>query len=174
MISIGTCEKILLLWVQRMNISSINVIVSLSLGSHQRAEFMLWDEEEEEYCSYREGFGAGNWRSPEEYHDEYLTEQVDVFSLGNNMYGLLTGSMVFYEIESYGEIQDLVGDGEKAYIDPRYKERSLAEAKLVEIINQCHEYYPEDRPSIFEVVDMLWQALEEVNEAMDKDKNNEI
>jgi len=144
------------------------------LNDFNRAEFMLWDEEEEEYCSYREGFGAGNWRSPEEYHDEYLTEQVDVFSLGNNMYGLLTGLMVFYEIESYGEIQDLVGDGEKAYIDPRYKERSLAEAKLVEIINQCHEYYPEDRPSIFEVVDMLWQALEEVNEAMDKDKNNEI
>ena len=119
-------------------------------------------------------FLLSQWRSPEEYHDEYLTEKVDVFSLGNNMYGLLTGLMVFYEIESYEEIQDRVGDGEKAYIDPRYKERSLAEAKLIEIIDQCHEYYPEDRPSIFEVADMLWQALEEVHEAMDEDKNKEI
>jgi len=80
------------------------------------------------------------------------------------MYALLTGLMVFHEVEDYGEVQERVGEGEKAYIDPRYKERSLAEAKLIEIIEKCHAYYEQDRPSIFEVVKLLWQAIEEVQE----------
>jgi len=137
------------------------------LNDFNRAEFMLWDQSEEKYCRYREGYGNGNWRAPEEYHDELLNEKVDVFSLGNNMYGLLTGLMVFHEINTYEEVQHLVGLGEKAFIDPRYKDRSLAEAKIVEIIEKCHEYYEEERPSIFEVVDLLWEALEVVYEDMD-------
>ena len=84
------------------------------------------------------------------------------------MYGLLTGLMVFEEADSYDEVQDHVRAGERPYIDPRYEERSLAEAKLVEVIDKCHEYYPEDRPSIFEVVDILWQALEEIYDEMDR------
>lgn len=79
--------------------------------------------------------------------------------------------MVFHESETYEETQERVANGEKPFIDPRYKERSLAEAKLVEIIEKCHEYYPEDRPSIFELVEVLWEALEEVYEAMDKSES---
>ena len=108
------------------------------------------------------------WRSPEEYHDDFLNEKVDVFSLGNNMYGLLTGLGVFHEIRNYDEVQYMVGKGVKAWIDQRYKERSLAEVKLAEIIEKCHEYYEEDRPSIFEVVDFLQRAVEEVHEKMNK------
>ena len=105
------------------------------------------------------------WRSPEEYYDELLTEKIDVFSLGNNIYGVLTGMMPFHEETTPG-VQYLVGQGERPFIDPRYKERSLAEVKLVEIIESCHEYYEQDRPSIFEVVDFLRHALQEVNDAM--------
>ena len=83
------------------------------------------------------------------------------------MYSLLTGLWVFHEEEDSEEVKARVGFGEKPYIDPRYKERSMSEAKLTEIIDKCHEYYQEDRPSIFEVVDMLWQALEEVHEDID-------
>eukprot|EP00536_Pseudo-nitzschia_multiseries_P008451 jgi/Psemu1/257255/estExt_Genewise1Plus.C_2140069 len=153
-----------------------NNMTGVVLNDFNRAEFMLWDEDEEEYCTYKEGFGAGNWRAPEEYYDAYLNEKVDVFSMGNNMYSLLTGLMVFHEAESYEEVQHRVVEGEKPYIDPRYKERSLAEAKLAEIIVQCHEYYPEDRPSMFELADMLWEALEEVYDTTDEydDGNNEV
>ena len=67
-------------------------------------------------------------------------------------------------------MQHLVAEGEKPYIDSRYKERSLAEAKLVEIIEKCHEYFEINRPSIFEVVDFLSEALEEVHDAMNEDR----
>jgi serine/threonine protein kinase len=104
------------------------------------------------------------WRSPEEYFDNNLDEKVDVFSLGNNIYSVLTGLWVFYDEDDYWKMQHRLMDGEKAYIDPRYKERSLAEAKLVYIIDQCHEFDPEKRPSIFEVVEFLREAMEEVDE----------
>lgn len=106
--------------------------------------------------------GFFQWRSPEEYFDNPLDEKVDVFSLGNNIYGLLTGLQVFYDEHETEKVQDRVRHGEKAYIDPRFTEKSLAEAKLVEIITRCHQYHPADRPSIFEVVTFLTDALKEV------------
>lgn len=83
--------------------------------------------------------------------------------MGNNMYTLLTGAMPF-QGEEYGDIQNHVKKGIKPFIDPRYSERSLEEAKLVEIIEKCHQNYPWDRPSIFEVVAFLRDALKEIND----------
>ena len=56
--------------------------------------------------------------------------------------------------------------GEKAFIDPRYFQRSKEESKLAEIIKRCFAYHPKDRPSIFEVVAFLRQA---VNECLGED-----
>ena len=161
---------------------------------------MMWDEHEQKYCGYKEGFGMGNvsiqiccefragsfllsnpflclrlfqWRSPEEYYNEYLNEKVDVFSLGNNIYTLLTGLWVFYDIDDYAAVQELVASGERAYVDPRYKERSLAEAKLVQVIERCHAYLHEDRPTIFEVVDMLRKALKLVYDEIETETESE-
>lgn len=134
----------------------------IKLNDFNRAEFMLWDNKAKDYCKYGEGEGNGNWRSPEEYFDRDLDQQVDVFSLGNNMYSLLTGLWVFYEGDE--NVAKRVKAGEKPYIDPRYTHRSLAEARLAEIIDKCLSYYPEDRPSIFEVVKFLRNALKEVRQ----------
>ena len=59
--------------------------------------------------------------------------------------------------------------GEKAPIDPRYRERSLAEAKLVEVIDWCHEFDPQQRPSVFDVVQFLRDAKTEVEDALTTD-----
>lgn len=80
------------------------------------------------------------------------------------MYSLLTGLWVFYDEEKDSEMQKRVKEGEKAYIDPRFKHRSLGEAKLSEIIDLCHTYNPQDRPSVFEVVEFLREALKEVQD----------
>lgn len=37
------------------------------------------------------------YRAPEENRDDWLDEKIDIFSFGNNIYGLLTGLWVFYE-----------------------------------------------------------------------------
>jgi serine/threonine protein kinase len=64
---------------------------SLKLNDFNRAEIMLFNEKDQEYCRYRNDPGQGDWRAPEEYFDYPLSEKIDVWSLGNNMYSLLTG-----------------------------------------------------------------------------------
>ena len=95
----------------------------VKLNDFNRAEFMLWDAENKEYCHYHEGLGMGSvsflclaclfyrrntdisfallrkWRSPEEYFDKPVTEQIDIFSLANNFYSILTGLYPFYDLE---------------------------------------------------------------------------
>jgi hypothetical protein len=137
----------------------------LKLNDFNRAEFPLWDDTRQEYCRYKNGEGRGIWRSPEEYNDEGVTEGIDVWSLGNNIYGLLTGLNPFYDdAVSLHHVQKRIKDGETAYIDPRYAKRSKAERVLVSVIDKCHEYYPKDRPTIFEVVKELSQAVSELIE----------
>jgi hypothetical protein len=64
-------------------------------------------------------------------------------------------------IDTFFIPQQKLIDGKTAYIDPRYKKRSYAEQQLVKALEQCWEYKPDDRPSIFELVDQLRKAVSE-------------
>ena len=66
---------------------------------------MLWDDETQEYCKYKNGKGHGDWRAPEEYADKPLNEKIDVWSIGNNIYSVLTGTYPFYNVEDDKDIQ---------------------------------------------------------------------
>ena len=44
------------------------------------------------------------YRAPEEFDATYLDEKIDVFSFGNNIYGLLTGLWVFYDTDDDGVV----------------------------------------------------------------------
>lgn len=139
-----------------------NAATRVILNDFNRAEFMLWDGENKKYCKYTEGKGHGDWRSPEEFYDKPLTEKVDVYSLCNNMYSVLTGLWVFYDSENSDVTQKRVMTGEKPFIDPRYKDGDPAEAKLAEILPRCYEYSPDKRPSVFQLVGWLREARTEV------------
>ena len=51
-------------------------------------------------------------------------------------------------------------DGETAFIDERYRTRSYIEGRMVEIIERCWDYKPEERATIFEVVEYLRETKE--------------
>lgn len=72
--------------------------------------------------------------------------------MGANMFTLLTGLFPYYEIWDRYEIEKIIADGNKPYLDPRWKTRSYIEGRMVEIMEECWEVVPEDRVSIFEVV----------------------
>ncbi len=61
----------------------------LKLGDFNRAEFPSFDTVKQEYCKYNNGQGYGNYRAPEEFASEDLDEKIDIFSFGNNIYGLV-------------------------------------------------------------------------------------
>jgi serine/threonine protein kinase len=160
---------------------------SVKLNDFNRAEFMLWNDEDQEYCRYRNNPGNGlvgsskmqgqlstspcraflfspspfsnmQWRAPEEYADKPLNEMIDIWSLGNNFFALLTGLQPFYNEDT---LNQLVMDGETAYIDPRFHDRSYGERTLTEIIPLCWKFNPDDRIDIFEMVNRLRQAVDE-------------
>lgn len=101
------------------------------------------------------------YRAPEEMRDDWLDEKIDVFSFGNNIYGLLTGLWVFYENDDDGVVQDKVIAGQRAYIDDRYRNHSYIEGKLIDLMERCWIEDTEKRVDIFEAVRYLRQVVEE-------------
>eukprot|EP00978_Attheya_sp_CCMP212_P016410 scaffold42990_cov56-Attheya_sp.AAC.7 len=134
---------------------------SLKLGDFNRAEVMLYDEDTGENCKYKNGKGFGNYRAPEEFAATELDEKIDVFSFGNNIYALLTGLWVFYDTDDDQVVQKKLIDGELAYVDKRYKTRSYAEGKLVQLMEKCWIYDPAERIDIFSAVKFLRKAVAE-------------
>jgi len=133
----------------------------LKLNDFNRAEAMLFDEKDGSYCRYQNGKGAGDYRSPEEYKDGWLNEKIDIWSFGNNIYGLITGLWVFYIEEKTKVKQKKLMDGEIAYLDPRYKGRNYIQDRLIELMYRCWVYEPDDRIDIFQSVSFLRETLKE-------------
>jgi hypothetical protein len=74
------------------------------------------------------------------------------------MYALLTGLTPYYNVLTEKEVQVKINNGEKPFIDPRYRSRSFAEGKLVEIMELCLAFEPDDRPEMFEIARRLREA----------------
>jgi hypothetical protein len=92
--------------------------------------------------------------------------------LGNSFFGLLTGLEPFWEEEDWDWVKERIKMGEKAPLDQRYREQSLPESKLVEVIDWCHEFDPQKRPSVFDVVQFLRDAMEELDAVTSKEVKN--
>lgn len=143
----------------------------LKLNDFNRAEIMLFDAKEEVYCKYKNGGVYGNYRAPEEFMDHRLDEKIDVWSMGNNIYALLTGLWVYYEADDDKTVHQLAIDGKLPYVDPRYETSSFAERKLVNIMKRCWTYDPKRRADIFEVVEYLREAVKENRMKQEKRTN---
>jgi serine/threonine protein kinase len=113
---------------------------------------------QDKYCGFVNGLPPdGMLRAPEENINAPLTEKIDVYSLGNVFYTVLTGMEVFHST-NYGDIRRRIVEGETEPIaDFFYNEPSLA--ALAEAITMCWTYDVEQRPSSFEVVQFLEKAV---------------
>eukprot|EP00934_Nitzschia_sp_Nitz4_P000629 Nitzschia sp. Nitz4//scaffold42_size132992//16750//18247//NITZ4_003381-RA/size132992-processed-gene-0.27-mRNA-1//-1//CDS//3329551664//629//frame0 len=128
---------------------------NIKLGDFNLAAIPEFNLSSGEYCTVGNFGGEGMYRSPEEFNGRRMTEQVDVFSFGNNIYALLTGLWVFYEDQDDEQVMKKVQVGETAFVDPRYRTRSYIEGQLVEVMEKCWTFDPMKRIDIFEVVRLL-------------------
>jgi hypothetical protein len=69
--------------------------------------------------------------------------------------------MPFYEECNYEIIQQRIIHRETAYIDPRWRNHSVAEGLLVDVMEKCWVYDPDERIEIGELVLLLRQAVVE-------------
>jgi serine/threonine protein kinase len=129
----------------------------LVLNDVSNGVILHWNEESQTYCKYSQYFGGGgDFHAPEELVDDGMVdESVDVFAVGSMIFSLLTGLYPYYDETDEDAIGEMAIAGVPPYIDPRYKERSFIETRLVAIMESCHEFEPSDRVDIFEVVQYL-------------------
>ena len=83
----------------------------------------------------------------------------------------MTGLRVFYDTDDDSVVQKKVINGTRAYVDPRWKERSYIESKLVDVMEQCWvNDKHKKRIDIFQVVKLL-RDIKKENESRKKKKN---
>ena len=136
----------------------------IKLIDYNRAEPLLYDPEREEYCRWRNGKpGNGQFRAPEEVRDHPLTEQIDVFSLGNLFFALLTGRIVWEDYD-YDEFHERIRRGKQQEIPEMYHKDHES---LIQAIRLCWTYDVDERPDIFEIVALLEDALDSISSPED-------
>jgi len=130
------------------------------LNDFNRARFIRWDIVKNEPCTFYIENNPGRHRSPEEYKYDRLTEKIDVYSLGNVMYSILTGKKPFYK-QNTTRAMDLVMGGMTPPI-PHHK-WGAEELAIIEAIKMCWVRYPKDRSSARDVDSFLKDKLFELN-----------
>lgn len=130
----------------------------IKIVDFNRAEPLLYDTNNEKYCAWCNGVPPdGVYRAPEENVDAPLTEKIDVYSLGNIFYSILTGKLVWADVE-HEELSERIIEGYLLEIPDFYEENKASE-NLVIAIKACWNYEVDDRPSIFRVVEFLEDAV---------------
>lgn len=128
----------------------------VKLNDFNNAEILDWNvKQNNQYCLTDRGQWGGMYRSPEEFRGDPIDEQIDVYSLGNNFYTLLTGLWPFYEDIPYRVVQEKIHKKERPFIDERYRNGHKVEQELIKWMELCWKHRPKDRPSVFQVLEAL-------------------
>eukprot|EP00814_Leptocylindrus_danicus_P003558 CAMPEP_0116027462 /NCGR_PEP_ID=MMETSP0321-20121206/14663_1 /TAXON_ID=163516 /ORGANISM="Leptocylindrus danicus var. danicus, Strain B650" /LENGTH=507 /DNA_ID=CAMNT_0003500861 /DNA_START=231 /DNA_END=1754 /DNA_ORIENTATION=+ len=137
------------------------------LNDFNRSRFIRWNKNENAPCSYRVGRNPGKFRSPEEYSKPHVqTEKVDVYSMGNIYYTLLTRMWPF-DYEQYDEekAQSAVKKGKRPHVPSVIMDRANVTVDpalfvVVQAMRACYEQDVVNRPSAVDVRDYLKGQLD--------------
>jgi len=133
------------------------------LNDFNRARFLGVNSKTHELCNYTVGSNSGKYRSPEEYRYDRQTEKVDIYSLGNIFFYLLTGKDLFYnESErSSKRIKKMIKDGQRSHIPEKYTNSTdRFEQTLVKAIQRSWIHDPRERATARELQTLFVNQLE--------------
>mmetsp|Transcript_7133 Transcript_7133/g.11294 ORF Transcript_7133/g.11294 Transcript_7133/m.11294 type:complete len:112 (+) Transcript_7133:137-472(+) len=102
-------------------------------------------------------------RSPEEYAYEVETEKIDVYSMGNIFYSILT-DLDPWEDEDTEDAQKAIMKGDRPWVTSSIKDsKDAAIVAMRKMMHKCWEHKPEDRPRARYVADYLSKKLSQVD-----------
>ena len=102
------------------------------------------------------------FRAPEEYTYEDETEKIDVYSLGNVLFGLLQGEWPFQHLKESNDAQDLVVKGERPTIKEEFaSSKDPFTIALIKAIRACWIQDPVKRGSSKQIRDFLADVLDQ-------------
>jgi len=142
------------------------------LNDFNRCRFMRWDPKLDSICGYKVGNNPGVFRAPEEYRYDVQDEKVDVYSLGNSLYVILTKMWVFEGKKKSYKAKEKIKAGVRPTIPTSIKEsRHPADAAILKAIERSWVDPPAERASAQEIVDILKDAMNEMEALQTDDKS---
>jgi hypothetical protein len=130
------------------------------LSDFNRVRFLMWNRERDLQCGFLVAKNGGEYRSPEEYSYEPETEKVDVFSLGNVLYYLLTRHEPWEDYKSK-QVYDLVKLGQRPKIpDEIYHSPHIFERYIIKAMEMAWIHEHRERPGALEVANAIKEGLD--------------
>ena len=131
------------------------------LTDFNRVRFLSWNEEDNTECGFRVQKNGGLWRAPEEYSYRIETEKVDVYSLGNVLFFLLTGENPWKPLP-LKEIYEKVMNGDRPPIPQEMRDSNeIFDRYMIQAMQMAWTHERTQRPGAFEVAQKLKEGIEE-------------
>mmetsp|Transcript_19160 Transcript_19160/g.43623 ORF Transcript_19160/g.43623 Transcript_19160/m.43623 type:complete len:192 (-) Transcript_19160:92-667(-) len=130
------------------------------LNDFNRCRFMRWNTTSDSVCGYKVGRNPGGFRAPEEYRYDVQDEKVDIYSMGNIFYALLTKQWPFEDHKSK-DIEKMVISGKRPKV-PRDIEESEnpIDIAMLKAMRLCWIDPPSKRTSAAYIVNFLTEVTE--------------
>ncbi|KAL7574658.1 hypothetical protein ACA910_003005 [Epithemia clementina (nom. ined.)] len=123
----------------------------VKLNDFNRARFLRADRETNEVCPYLFEYNRGTNRSPEEYRYKPQTEKVDIYSLGNIFYMLMSRNWPFEDADTKESIKFVKKGGRPSLPPEIRKSKNPIHLILMEAMEMCHVQDPKKRATAREV-----------------------
>ena len=106
-------------------------------------------------CSYIVGRNPGKFRSPEEYNHTQQTSAIDVYSMGNIFYSLLTEYWPFEGMDEKEAQRKIMGGARPPIDDDIRSSGDPIDNTFIEAIGMCWRQNPDERATAKEVKEYL-------------------
>lgn len=132
------------------------------LNDFNRCRFMREYTKDKSVCGFEVGSNPGKFRAPEEYAYEVETEKIDVYSMGNVFYAILSGMMPFEGVKQE-KAKKQVMEGKRPKMPSEVKESDdIAIQAILAATKKCWEQDPKDRAPASEIRDELKSVMERI------------
>lgn len=152
-----------------LDVNPANIVIvgdKLKLNDFNIGIIRRWNTTSNTPCGFPAQFPNPQWRSPEEARNEnFLTEKVDVFSMGHIFFRLISGAEPWNRLEPGGkpskaEVNVKVQQGILPTIPESVLQSTDPEIVAIrQVMLRCYEKDPNDRPSAREIANTLEREL---------------
>lgn len=132
------------------------------LNDFNRCRFMREHTKDKSVCGFEVGSNPGKFRAPEEYAYEIETEKIDVYSMGNVFYTILSGMMPFEDVKTNKATKQVMA-GKRPKMPSEVKESDdIAIKAILAATKKCWRQDPEERARASEIRDELKSVMERI------------